>query len=195
MSQLSQKTSKTLINGKSVKTFMKKGNMNPRVINAILKGVIQPIPRYVLNKKTKEIMPIYQGKSNKITKEFRNIKRKAQLVFPTDTFYDMKSKKIINRSRIFTKQGVRAKAFKDKKIVGNRLIVERKKKIVINTLLVSYTLKALVRFKKTIDYKPFSTTRTFEMLSNENLQNRLQDNIQSWRTNVYMILLNGVMVM
>ena len=56
MSQLSQKTSKTLINGKSVKTFMKKGNMNPRVINAILKGVIPPIPRYVLNNKTKETL-------------------------------------------------------------------------------------------------------------------------------------------
>ncbi len=182
---MSQVPQKILLNGKSTKTFMKKGNMNPKIVNAIKKGVIPPLPRYVLNKKTKEIVPIYQGKSNKITKEFRNIKRKAQLVFPTDTFYDMKSKKIINRSRIFTKQGDRAKAFKDKKIVGNRLIIERKKKKVINTLLVSYTLKALVRYKKTTGFKPFSTTRTFEMLSNENLQTNLQDDIQAWINNYY----------
>ena len=195
MSQVSQKPSKTLINGKSVKTFMKKGNMNPKVINAILKGVIPPLPRYVLNKKTKEIIPIYQGKSNKITKEFRNIKRKTQIVFPTNTFYDMKSKKIINRSRIFTSQGVRAKAFKDKKIVGNRLIIERKKKKVINTLLVSYTLKALVTYDKnlpkgflpfsTISYLPYSTTRNFEMLSNENIQKRIKEDVLYWIRTYY----------
>lgn len=183
-----QTPQKVVLNGKSYKTFLKKGKlkyMNPKVSDAIKTGKIKPLPRYVLNKKTKQIIPMYQGKSNKISKEFRNIKRKAELVFPKDTFYDMKSKKVINRSKIFTKEGQRTKAFKDRKIIGNRLIVERKKKKVINTLLVSYTLKALVKYKKQTGFKPYSTTRSFEMLSNENLQNAINIDINNWIQNYY----------
>ena len=183
---------KVKIDGKIFKIFLKKGNLNPRVHNAIISGKIPPIPRYVLNKKTKELIPIHQGNSNKISKEFRNIKRKANLVLPTNTFYDMKTKRIINRKKIFTEKGIIRKEFKNRKIVNNRIIIERKKKKIINKILVSYTLKAEVIYIKgnsDLEFEkkfyPYSTTRTFETTSDKNLNAEIEYDINLWIMNYY----------
>ena len=200
---------KVLVSGKLLKPFLRKGKqtyLNPRVANALKKGEIAPMPRYVWNKKTNNLIPIYQGNSNKISKEFRDIKRKAQLVFPTNTYYDMTSRKIISSKKIFKPSGERTKAFKDKKIVGNRIIRERKKKDKKYNVLVSYVLNALVQFKDNAEgdevekaqtqpviknnetYYKYQTIRTFNLNNdypNMTLQQAIKKDIENWIKNYY----------
>ena len=107
-----------------LKLYVKRNNkliLNPSVITQLKKDFrkVKLPTKFAWDKQNKKIINLYSGDSNNTSKEFKKltVKDRKQLQFYGDTIYDRNNNKLVNKKKIYKKDGTLRKKYENIKIL------------------------------------------------------------------------------